>query len=132
MDPHTQEEWMQVATSRLGEARVIHENDSTSVGSAYLAGYGIECALKAYAAVQGENVRGHDLINLVKLAGLKVSVFKNDEWFLTSWSVDWRYLRRAEQLPRMPSECIQAAGNLQGYIGKQLKRRASRRQRRGR
>lgn len=41
---------MQVATSRLEEARTIHATDTDSVGSAYLAGYGIECALKAYAA----------------------------------------------------------------------------------
>jgi hypothetical protein len=132
MDPQTQDEWMQVATLRLEEARIIHETDTGSVGSAYLAGYGIECALKAYAAAEGNKAWGHDLINLVKLAGLKLSVFKNDDWFLSSWSFDWRYLQRADQLPRVPSECIQAAGNLQGYIGKQLKRRAKKRQRRGR
>lgn len=131
MDPQTQDEWMQVATSRLEEARIIHETDIDAVGSAYLTGYGVECALKAYAAAQGERARGHDLLNLVKLAGLRLSIFKNDDWFLTDWSVDWRYLQRAGQLPREPRECIQAAGNLQGYISKQLKRRASRRQRRG-
>ncbi|WP_168380944.1 HEPN domain-containing protein [Modicisalibacter radicis] len=130
MDPQTSDQWMTVAEARLKEARSIQEQMNASVGPAYLSGYGVECALKAYAAGNGGKARGHDLVNLVRLAGLNLSHFKNDAWFLSDWAVDWRYLQRAEQLPHKPCECVKAAGNLHGYIAKQLMRKAKKRQRR--
>lgn len=131
MDPQTPDEWLQVAKSRLEEARAIHENDAQAVGSAYLAGYGVEGALKSYAMKHNGSLWGHDLVNLVTQSGMRLGEFKNGEWLLSQWAVDWRYLRENSQLPREPGSCVEAAGQLQGYILKRLSRQEKRRHKRG-
>ncbi len=122
---------MRVATKRLQEARTIHVADNDSVGSAYMAGYGVECAIKAYLAKQGKRVPSHDLVVLIRSAGLPLSIFKEGCWFLSAWTVDWRYLQQATQISYTPEECISAAGFLQGFISKQLARATAKRVRRG-
>jgi hypothetical protein len=73
--------FQQLAGSRLTEARLLLENGLSS-GAYYLAGYAIECALKAIIAAQFlaneipdrrlvERVHVHDLSKLLSLSGLE-------------------------------------------------------------
>lgn len=132
MDPQTGNEWMDVARARLEEARSLQAQVPASVGSAYLSGYGVECALKACAVYHGGHAsRQHDLVNLLKQAGIKPSSIKAGAWLLSAWAVDWRYFQHDAQLPESPSACLKAAGDLQGFITKTLQRKARKSQRRG-
>ena len=73
--------FQQLAESRLAEARLLLANEFPS-GAYYLAGYAIECALKAIIAAKFlaneipdrrlvERVYIHDLSKLLSLAGLE-------------------------------------------------------------
>lgn len=129
MDPSTSEEWLQVGCDRLADARAIADENEGSVGAAYLSGYGVECALKAVVCAGGDRVpREHNLVNLIRLSGLRLNGLKHDSWFVRQWAVDWRYLRESAQLPqsRSSSECVDAAGRLHGYLSKRLNRKKQR------
>lgn len=76
--------FQQLAGLRLGEARLLAQHDNQS-GAYYLAGYAIECALKAIIAGQFRaneipdrslvnDVYSHDLTKLLRLAGLEAQL----------------------------------------------------------
>lgn len=130
-DPVSKDGWMSVARARLQEARAIYEGGDNHVGCAYLSGYGVECALKAYICSQGKKPWGHDLVTLSHQAGIQRNAFKASAWFLSSWAVDWRYLEHDGELPDTISNCLNAAGQLHGYISKVIMRKERRKLRRG-
>lgn len=133
MEPQSPDEWMQIAEDRRHEARLIHKHKGvkSAIGSAYLCGYGVECALKAHAKAEGKNViKTHDLGNLLRNTQLTYRNLKSDSWFVDAWSVDWRYAVRVETLPKSPVECLNAAGRLQSYIAKQMNRQIAQLRRR--
>lgn len=47
MQPTTVEDWIEIANNRAADAEAIRKVEETSVGSVYMAGYAIECSLKA-------------------------------------------------------------------------------------
>lgn len=53
MTPTTAENWMAVANDRAMDAEAIEEKQPNSVGSVYMAGYAIECSLKALLQKRG-------------------------------------------------------------------------------
>ncbi len=91
--------FQQLAEARLAEARLLLANGHPS-GAYYLAGYAIECALKAKIATgfraneipDLKHVRGiytHDLSDLLRIAGLKNELeadMENDPALRESWS----------------------------------------------
>lgn len=91
----------ELAQARLREAKVLLDNDEYS-GAYYLAGYVIECALKACIAKRTREFDfpdkstvvdsyTHNLTALVKVAGLQPDLdaeIQNDqEWFGPYWGV---------------------------------------------
>lgn len=105
------EDFQRLAVGRLEEAEILTNNDCFS-GAYYLAGYGIECALKACIAKKTwqydyppypkvvQNIYTHDFEKLVKAAGLEDEL-KNDRksnmaldanWnIVEKWSEEFRY-----------------------------------------
>ena len=79
--PVTRREFQRLAELRAGEALVLAKNRKEQ-GAYYLAGYAVECALKACIAKQtkrnefplkpdyARKVNSHDLEELLRLAGL--------------------------------------------------------------
>jgi HEPN domain-containing protein len=102
--------FQQLAEIRLEEARLLLKNGQPS-GAYYLAGYAIECALKAKIASQFRadeipdktlvnNVYKHDLNELLSLANLReeqAEAVSNDSelrryWTITTrWKAETRY-----------------------------------------
>jgi hypothetical protein len=90
----------QLARCRLEEAKVLAEENQPS-GAQYLAGYAIECALKARIASQFlaneipskalvNRIYTHDLAELVRLAGLEQELkaaIESDPLLARRWSV---------------------------------------------
>ncbi|MDZ7753845.1 MAG: hypothetical protein U5S82_19920 [Gammaproteobacteria bacterium] len=137
MDPKSVDEWMAVAKERLEDARAVNQGVPNSVGAAYLAGYGVECGLKAYLDFQETAIPkgrdGHDLLNLMRMAGLQLSraaPAQDQSWLIENWSVDWRYRRMADPPITSSKKCVEAAGKLQAYVSKLIARQRSSRTRR--
>ena len=126
MDPTTKDDWLAVSGSRLDEARHIHNANPVSVGSAYLSGYSVECALKAALTLKKIKIpkgsSGHDLKNLVRKLNIPIRNANESAWFIDEWSVDWRYFQSENDLPREVQECIIAAGKIQRYLEKFIAR----------
>ena len=83
-DAYQRTTFQRLAELRLSEARLLAHGGHPS-GAYYLAGYAIECALKAYIAAQlRENeipdrafvndIYTHDLRKLIRLAGLEAEL----------------------------------------------------------
>jgi len=135
MNPTTAQGWAAVATERQSDARALSEQRAESVGAAYLAGYAIECALKAYlqragipfpkAGREGHNLRGlwhasdFQLRDLADHAGTK-------GYFINCWSTDLRY---ETSIPSIAAaeHLVAGAGRLTGWILSQAKRQRRRR-----
>ena len=104
----------QLAKLRIKEAKVLLDNGCYE-GSYYLAGYAVECALKACIAKQTkrydfppdretiQSIYIHDLTRLLQPAGLKAafdSEIQTNAAFQGNWSIvkDWSEQRRYEPL----------------------------------
>lgn len=103
-NPTTAQEWLTIANERSADAEVIHKQRPNSIGSVYLAGYAIECSLKALLQKRGipfpsHGQEGHHLGNLWKASGLKFSDLKDatgaKTFFLEKdkWNTALRYER---------------------------------------
>jgi hypothetical protein len=134
-DPANSAEWLDVANKRLSDARALAQNASAPVASAYLAGYAIECALKAHLDSVGKSRpraggEGHNLralwaaceLVLRDLADLDGS--KN--YFVTDWSTDLRY-QAVPNTQIEPEKLVQGAGMILGRIRTQIRRNSQRR-----
>ena len=135
MNPTTAQGWAAVARERQSDARALSKQRAESVGAAYLAGYAIECALKAYlqragipfpkAGREGHNLRGlwhasdFQLRDLADHAGTK-------GYFINCWSTDLRY---ETSIPSIAAaeHLVAGAGQLTGWILSQAKRQRRRR-----
>jgi HEPN domain-containing protein len=111
----TKNDFQQLARIRLKEARILLSNGFYE-GSYYLAGYAVECAIKACIA---KNVKrfdfpdkelanksySHDLEQLIKLAGLQNQLdglMKSNKKFEVNWTIvkDWSEQKRySTQIP---------------------------------
>ncbi|MFL6281928.1 MAG: HEPN domain-containing protein [Pyrinomonadaceae bacterium] len=102
-------DFQKLAKLRVREARILLDNKCYE-GAFYLAGYAVECALKACIAKKtkrydfppkdSSQLYNHGLGNLVALAGLKsdldaemasVKAFKDNWATVKDWKVDARY-----------------------------------------
>jgi HEPN domain-containing protein len=78
MSPDTYHEWLTVADERRDDALKLQQERSQSIASVYLAGYAIECTLKALLHKQGRSFPrggrdGHNLRQLWEDCGFRVS-----------------------------------------------------------
>lgn len=120
--------FQQLAESRLAEARLLLASGFPS-GAYYLAGYSIECALKAIIAAQFvaneipdrrlvERVHVHDLSKLLGLAGLEAEMKANSDmhegWAtITKWSERARYEVWTQE---SASAMLEAVGGEKGLL----------------
>jgi hypothetical protein len=82
MGPTTPQDWLAVARMRGADADVLCVHCPDSIGSVYLAGYVIECSLKALLQKKGipyskRGSEGHNLKSLWRQSGLRLSDLKD-------------------------------------------------------
>ena len=133
--PNSVEEWIAVANERASDARANLGTRPGSAGPVYMAGYAIECSLKALLRARGKpfptsGSGGHDLLGLWEAAGLRLSDLRDPSgartFYIEQWSTDLRY----ETVPpaAFPAEdLLTGAGSLTGWIQSLVKRSKARR-----
>ena len=138
MEPTTAEGWIAVANERAADAEAIEKDRPASVGSVYMAGYAIECSLKALLQKRGiptptSGSKGHNLHELWRASGLQFSELKDSAgtqtFFLQYWNTSWRYENRLPfNLGYTVKELVTGARQLNGFLQRQT--RDSKKQRR--
>jgi len=128
--PDSYKEWIRVAEHRGKDAVSMLPDRSSSSGPAYMAGYTIECMLKAYLQRIGKPTptsgrEGHNLKALWSAANLRLSDLGDRKghkaFFVRQWSTDMRY-EMSSPKGHTSEELVQAAKQVAGYI-KTLMRR---------
>jgi len=138
MSPTTWCQWLDVARERAGDAETLNKHRAASIGSVYLAGYAIECSLKAYLNRLGRPFprsgrAGHDLQHLWRSSNLRLGDLDDRDgsksFFIEQWSTDLRYL---SELPAglEPERLLKGAQQLTGWIQGRTRRLESRSSRR--
>lgn len=131
--PDSSQEWQTVALQRGEDADAMLPERSQSPGPTYMAGYAIECMLKAYLQRFGipfptSGSEGHDLRALWKKADLRASDLRDQRghraYFLEHWSTDMRYQSESPQ-NHTAEELVQAARQLAGHVKTLMRRRRS-------
>jgi len=114
----------------MADARTLLPARSDSVGPVYLAGYAIECSLKALLQRRGHrfprpDIKGHDLRHLWKKSDLSLNDIPRsygiEAYYLESWSTDLRYVVGVE-FPGSCEDMVAGAGALVDYLQKKLRR----------
>ena len=138
MSPDTWEDWRSVANERMVDARSMLPARSNSVAPIYLAGYAIECSLKALLQRRGTGFpthgsEGHNLRGLWASVGLTLGDIPgaggSGTYYIESWSTDLRYAV-TEHFPGTCEEMLTGAATLVSLIQTRLAREHSRRRRR--
>ncbi len=132
--PSSADDWISVATERASDARANLDKRPGSAGPVYIAGYAIECSLKALLRAKGKpfptsGSGGHDLQGLWEASGFRLSDLRDPNgakaFFIEQWSTDLRY----ETAPpaAIPAEqLLTGAGNLTGWIHTHVRRAGGR------
>lgn len=130
MMPTTAEEWISVANERAVDAQAMLPLRSHSAGPVYLAGYAIECSLKAYLQNSGRAFprsgrEGHNLRALWACAGFRLIDLKDTRgsktFYINSWSTNIRY--QNSLMSNIDSaELVSGARQLTGWIQSQIRR----------
>jgi HEPN domain-containing protein len=135
MEPQTSEGWIEVANERMTDAAEMFSARSLSIGPVYMAGYAVECSLKAYLQHMGiprppHGPGGHDLRGLWRSSGLSLSELGDRKgekaFYLKDWSTDLRYEVRPD-LSCPAEELIQGAKELTGWLQTRMRRHNRRR-----
>jgi len=124
--PLTRVDFQQLAEIRIAEAGVLLANGMWE-GAYYLAGYAVECGLKAcimgYVERTGvifedkkysEKCWTHDIEALVRLAALDLirdAVYASDQEFAANWTkvIEWSEMRRYMRTPELEARKLYAA-----------------------
>jgi hypothetical protein len=64
LNPSTPMQWIEVGNQRAADAIAIQSKRKNSVGAFYLAGYAIECSLKAYLLARRRPLPTREMINI--------------------------------------------------------------------
>lgn len=130
MNPNTVEEWIDIANERSSDAMALIEKRLDSVGSVYMAGYAIECCLKAYLKKKKKpfpmkGKEGHNLSGLWKSAGFSLGdlcdTAGEKTYFITSWNTDLRYAQRLDST-LSKEDLLKGAMSIVGIIKNQIRR----------
>ncbi len=133
MDPSTPEEWLEIAGERAADAAAMLTSRQSSVGPVYMAGYAVECALKAYLQRRGrkwpKGKEGHDARGLWRASEFQLRDLKDrngaKSFFVQDWSTNLRY-RAQLGTDIEASELVKGAQQLSGWIRQQIRRAARR------
>lgn len=128
-DPSSANDWFLVAMERASDAEAMIPARFASVGPIYVAGYVVECSLKAYLMANQiswtKGRSGHNLKNLWKASGFKLADLNDTDgskaFFIHCWSVDLRY---EQQCPNgySPTSLLTGARSLSSWILLKTKR----------
>lgn len=103
MPPTTYKDWMEIASESSKDAEELANARSNSVAAPYLAGYCVECALKAYLNRFGipfpaHGPEGHNLRRLWREAKFRKSDIKDSTgaktYYIESWDTSLRYEKK--------------------------------------
>ena len=128
MEPSTPDDWVEVAKERARDARILSDG-KRSLGAAYMAGYAVECYLKAYLQKKGKGQpprgnEGHNLRGLWSAAGFRVSDLidagGNQTYFISNWDTRLRY-QTALDPSLSADDLMRGAQKLAGLIQKRLR-----------
>ncbi len=130
IEPANAEEWIEISRQRAEDATAMLPAREQSVGPVYMAGYAVECALKAL--LDRRNIRrprmgpeGHDLRRLWSLSRFRLRDLSDSQGFksfyLTHWSTDLRYASRLDT-ELETSDLVAGARQLSGWIQKKIRR----------
>ena len=135
MSPSSPEEWAEVARARAADADAMLPDRGRSVGPVYMAGYSIECLLKAYLQKIGKPFptsggAGHDVRGLWAASGFRLvdlcDVNGERSFFIEQWSTSLRYAPD-NILPLACDELVAGAKLVSGWLHNKLRRARSRR-----
>ena len=135
MAPTTVEDWIEIAKKRAADAEAIRGVEQTSVGSVYLAGYAIECSLKAFlknknAPFPKSGSEGHNLKGLWESCGFKLRDLDDPTgaktFFIENWNTSLRYESTCESSLTIP-ELVEGAKQLTGWIQNKIRRNSRKR-----
>ncbi len=137
MSPNTAQEWIAIAQERAADAEAMKTSRCTSVGSVYMAGYAIECSLKALLQSKGtpfpkHGNEGHNLRGLWEASNFRVSDLNDSKgtkaFFLQDWNTALRYeLSCASSLE--VTELVDGAKELTSWIQTRIRRSKPRKHR---
>ena len=131
--PDSPEQWRATSLERGEDADAMLPERSGSSGPVYMAGYAIECMLKAYLQQAGisfptSGEAGHNLRGLWKQAGLQLSDLGDKRghrtFFIQHWSTDMRYWTDAPQ-NHTSDQLVQAAKQIAGNLQNRMRRNRS-------
>lgn len=132
MSPNTPQDWLNLALERAADADAIYQQRPDSIAVVYMAGYAIECSLKALLQKQGipfpqSGREGHNLKGLWQASGLKLSDLKDDlgckTFFIQNWNTDLRYEISLTTTSGLKiEELLHGAKKLTGQIQTQTRR----------
>jgi hypothetical protein len=133
--PHSAEAWVEVAGARAADAQAMLAVRAGSTGPVYMAGYAIECSLKALLRARNQpfptgGSAGHDLRGLWEASGFRLSDLNDANgaktFFIERWSTDLRY-DTAMDTQMSTHDLLSGAGDLTGWIQTRVKRARGRR-----
>jgi hypothetical protein len=139
MEPQTTEDWLFTAKERGADADAVVKTRPDSVGSVYLAGYAVECSLKAYLRAAGipfprSGRAGHNLTALWKASGFSKrdvrDVNGSKVFYLEGWSSSLRYHTNYAHGGLNNAELLLGAKQVVGWLQMQARRTHLRRRRR--
>jgi hypothetical protein len=130
MTPTSAEDWLDVGRERAADADALLRARQASAGPVYLAGYAIECSLKAYLQSAGKSFpssggAGHDLRRLWRQTGIRLGDLGDESGAKAFFVQDWTTALRYEAAPDFPcpsDELVKAAGQLCGQIQNRMRR----------
>ena len=130
-DPSSASDWMAVARQRGADAKAMLPERAESVGPSYMAGYAIECAVKALLQARGtprpaSGRAGHNLRALWAAAGFRQSDIKDSSghqsFYLDVWTTDMRYQSQPPIGADDQAALVAAAGRIVGWLHAQARR----------
>jgi HEPN domain len=131
----TENEWSSLARERAADAEAMATVRVTSIGCVYMAGYAVECSLKAFLQSQGKSFPtsgrdGHNLRKLWETSGFRLSDISDTAgakaFFIAQWDTSLRY-KLAYDSSLTIEELVSGARLLTGWIQSQVRRRPRRR-----
>ena len=130
MAPTNVEDWLNIAKERAADAEAMKTQRCTSIGCVYMAGYAIECSLKALLQNLGipfpkHGQEGHNLRKLWEMSGFRLTDLHDPTcsktFFIENWDTSLRYELTCESSLSV-TELVDGAKQLTGQIINKIRR----------
>ncbi|HMH15293.1 MAG TPA: hypothetical protein VK578_19495 [Edaphobacter sp.] len=138
MQPQTAVDWENVAKARAADADALVKAIPTSVSSVYMAGYAVECSLKAFLSsakrpYPSRGSAGHDLVGLWKASNFRKRDVPGEAgcatFFFESWNTSIRYELTISGSGISNQDLVDGAKRIAGWLLTQSNRQTIRRRR---